>query len=244
VLENNNFSVKNIFGKEKVRIMNLWREEIKKNGYTFWIERLTLESLINFYNTLYISFIKQKEKAIVFPLIERLEWRIQQGEEIFFGCIKKEQKLLAGGIFFHKQKGQRKGISLWYRAYDEQITIHNLKLGYYIEYLFYQFGIEYNVDFFSRGKDRNWYGYLGTSIWISLHKIELHHLPYPDKEANFIEIDEDIIKQDSLFFLCSEQGKFLSEVRLYCNKSSEEIERIYGIVGKRWFALNIISYNN
>jgi len=71
------------------------------------------------------------------------------------------------------------------------------------------------VEQFSRGRDRNGYGFLGSSIGLCLHKLQLHFLPHVVNDPLVINVDENDISQDCVFFVDPNDKNYFTRIVLY-----------------------------
>lgn len=237
-------SLNDIFWKEKIRIIKKWLNYLDLNNYTYWIESLNKDNLNEFYY-LYSDYISRKQNPHVFDLIEKYSNNLNEDwKQLYLGYIRKDWKLIGWGLFIYKINRDKNTLMLWYRAVDPNVLIEKLKLWYYIEYLFFNYGKQLCVDSFSRGRDRNWYGILGSDIWICIHKLQLKFLPYLSSNKEMIELDEKSLSNELLLFSGSDEYWRFNEVILRTNKSLEEIENKYWFIRKRWINLIIKSFTD
>lgn len=241
LLKNDGLTLRSLFGQEKLRLIKKGILEIQEKNWKFGVKQMNLSDLQDF-NTLYTLFISKKKNAKVFELLERYHDRIQNTDEIYLWYLKDEQwHLLAWGLFVYKYDENFAGMLTvtWFRAYNPDIIFAKLKLGYYIEYLYYQRALEEkNPVYLSRGTDRNAYGTLGSNPWLSIHKLQYKFLPY--KRGEEIEFDEGSIISETLIFINPDQEWVYTRAILYTTLSSEEIEKKYGLIQKRGIKLDIV----
>lgn len=238
-LKNENIDLRYILWKEKFKLLSKWFEELTNNGYSCGIEPLTLTNLEDFYLSIYQKEIEKKNNANVFNLIDKFKDRIHTDEDIQFAFIKKGNILLAWGIFTRKIEKNNNVCILWFRSY-EKIKIQWLFLGYYIEYMFYKRALENNVEFISRGRDRNCYGAMWSNIGLPIHKLQYKFLPYCLwKENPEISIDESSLDTETLIFVEPNTEHLYTKAILYTDKTPEEIKKEYAVIEKRWIQLEI-----
>ena len=210
-----------------------------ENWYIFGIESLNFQNLEEFYTSIYQKEIAKKNNAHVIDLIDRLKNRIGTHENIQFAFIKKDNKLLAWWIFILKIDNGISIYNLWYRGY-EKIKIQWLFLWYYIEYLFYKRAIESKADFIWRWKDRNCYGSIWSGVGLPIHKLQYKFLPYClDEDNPEIFIDEASIQQETLIFTEPNEEYIYTKAILYTNRTSQEIQKEFAVIEKRWIYLEI-----
>gem|GEM_PF-1817489 len=90
------------------------------------------------------------------------------------------------------------------------------------------------VEQFSRGRDSNGYGFLGSAIGLCLHKIQLHFAPFVTNKPSQLQVDEKTITKNCLFFVDpNESGRF-DCIRLFlCRSDEEKYKDLLLIAGKR-----------
>ena len=207
-------------------------------GYEMGIEPLNHMNLKQFY-VIYQSYISQKKNAKVADLIANYTSRIDAWEKIYLGYVKKKSRLVWWWIVVDKINHERKCLVLWFRAFEPEV-INKLSLGYYIEYLYFLFGIELGVEAFSRWSDRNCYGMIWSSVWLPIHKVQLHFTPYLSAvNKNKIEIDPATIHQETIILTQENESlDWFDTINVRTSLSHDDAEKQYGIFKKRWFNIN------
>ncbi len=238
LLKNENLTLRYLLGQEKLRLIKKWLVEMEENNYQYWVKKMSLEDLDEFYH-LYTHFISEKDNAKVHNLVELYTDRISNTDEIYFWYIRDENtNLLAGGVFIAKHDVPLDAsITITgFRAYTPDILFAKLRIWYYIEYLYYQRSLEeIQPMYLSRWRDRNAYGTLWTDIGLAIHKLQFKFLPYASWEE--IELDENTITQETLIFSNPNTDWIYQDAILYTKFSEEEIQKKYSLIEKRWIKL-------
>jgi len=212
---------------------------MKEQWYTYGTQLLTHENLKQFY-WLYQRYINTKKNAKISDLISIYTSRIDAWEKIYLWYIKKWTQLLWWGIFIDKITYEKRWLVLWFRAFEWDI-FNKLSIGYYIEYLYFLFGLELNIEVFTRWADRNGYGLFWSNIGLAIHKVQLHFVPYLNEiNKNEIEIDPVSIQQETIIFSQSNiSSDVLDTVNIRTRLDPTTAEKEYNIFTKRWFNVKI-----
>ncbi|MEI6426421.1 MAG: hypothetical protein WCO66_03645 [Candidatus Absconditabacteria bacterium] len=235
---NDDFSLRRVFGKEKLKYLEQGKQSLLDEGFSYGIEPLTEKNLQDFF-VLYSEYISTKHNPNVHDLLALYGERIAAGEAIFLGYVRKGDSLLGGAIFIHKPVRGKNGLVLGFRAFSS-VIFNKLSIGYYLEYLYFSFGLELGVHVFSRGSDRNGYGALGSNVGLAIHKVQLWFTPHvPSIDLSRLEIDETTIHDETIFFSQSDENTSqLDIVTIWTKYSPEEAEKAYGIFAKRGLITN------
>lgn len=212
-----------------------------EEGFSYGVEPLTHANLEEFF-PLYEKYISTKHNPNVHDLLALYGARIDAGEEIYFGFLRKWDVLLGGWIFIHKLvRWWNDALVLWFRAFEDQI-FNKLSIWYYLEYLYFSLGLDLGITFFSRWSDRNGYWILGSNVGLPIHKAQLWFSPHLSAvNFNMLEVDESTITNDTIIIgqsdLLKDTDK-LDLVNVWTKLSPEEAEKKYGIFTKRWLIVN------
>lgn len=226
-------------GQERARLLRKGFDEMHNVGWRYGVEKLSLQTLVHFYQQLYIPFINKKENAKLHSLVDRYASRIEAkavNDQIFFGFVRNEiWVLLAGGIFISKWKSDstQKTASLGFRAYDDTFSIYKQKLWNFIEFLFFEWALAGNHQLITRGQDRNGVWALGGSVGLALHKIEEHFLPYVPEYFEPRILDVKLLSQPTLFFLAPNWDGQCTKVCLFLADKRDDLAQIQSLFAKR-----------
>lgn len=233
-------NTKDILGKNKSKALRKLITTIEKNKktYTRWIVKATIEDIAEFYN-LYKEEVVKKHNAKIYDILNTYTNKILSWEDIYYNYFKENNILLAGGIIAHKQL-KKKETLVGCAKIGKDIKIENIGIMYLIEYLFFTFGLELKVQQFCAGKDRNCYWYKGENIWLAIHKLQNHYLPYQSSDPEEFEIDEKDITTETLILVPNtEKENVCDKAILRTNKSKKQIDEEYLLCTKRWISLEI-----
>lgn len=228
-------------GKEKKRVIGKWLTAMTSLWYAFGVVPLTLELLHEFYS-LYLDYITGKENPHPVNLIDYYSPRLD-ADMLYFSFIRDSSgSLLAWAIMAHKTIKGRNTLMLSFRAALLWYAFQKLHLGNYIEYLFFDLWLSLGVDRYSRGRDRNGYGLLGSDIGVCIHKLQLHFIPSIANHAIELTIDESDIRNTTLFFVDNNRSLTFSSMVLYLNpkeKTNWKSIDLINLAQKRWFTIDV-----
>lgn len=233
-LKNENITIKDILGKEKIRLIKKGIEEFKNNNISYEVRPLEDNDIQEFLK-IYKPFIENKENPKNINIQKNIEKWKSAWKGYFICCIKQNNINIWMSIFALQKKLWL--FILWYRAYKEE-KINKISIGYYLEYFFLNEWIQQNIQEFSRWMDRNGYGFLWSKIGLALHKLELKFKPHAKKEEILNIRDKDIDKE-SLFFSEPDAYNKYTKAILYTNKTEEDISKYFWIIKKRWLILEV-----
>lgn len=232
------FSLRRVFGKEKLKYLERGKQFLLDGWYEYGIEPLTTQNLQDFF-VLYQNYISTKHNPNVHNLVELYTQRIANWEAVFLWYLRKDGILLWWAIFIHKTVRDEDGLVLWFRAFASDI-INKLSIWYYLEYLYFSFWLELWVWVFSRWSDRNGYGLLWSNVGLPIHKAQLWFTPHLSSiNLTFVEIDEKDIVDETIFFSQSDPNSSkLDIVNVWTKQSPEDIQKTYSIFEKRGLVVN------
>lgn len=236
---NTTTTIKNIFGKTKYKDINKMRLFIENHPdiYTTGVTPLTVHNLEEFY-VLYKQSIATKHNAKIYNLLEIYTPQILAWQQLYFSFVKEHNKIIAGSISCLKTLKWKPTLVGCVKA---SIPTSNLPWAlYYVEYLFFTLGLNLHVQQFCAGKDRNCYGTLWESIWLAIHKLQNHYLPYQSSDKQEFTIEEVNIKNETLLFVPNlSKNKICDHAILRTNKTLPQIETDFLLLTKRWISLDI-----
>jgi len=239
---NEETNIRNIFGKHKFKGIKKIITTIENNSerYIWNIKKATLEDLIEF-NELYKQEIGKKYNSKIYDLINIYEPQILSWNNIYFSYLRENNILIAWWISSHKISRWKDTLAGCIKVW-ENIKIDWISILYYIEYLFFTLGMKLNVKQFSAGKDRNCYGYIWENIWLAIHKLQNHYLPYESSDKEEFEIEEnDILNETMLLIPNPNKNYFCDKAILRSNKDNIKIDEEFVLLKKRWISLEIRS---
>jgi hypothetical protein len=227
--------------KEKIRLIRKWFDGMLSSSYSFGMTSLTTSLLEEFY-PFYMSYISTKPNARITNLIEYYNHRLLI-DDLYFSFVRDSSwQLLAGCIIVNKMIQGKQTLMLSFRASLPDVSFQKLRLGYYLEYLFFDLGLSLWVAQYSRWRDRNGYGLFGSDIGVCIHKLQLHFSPYVANKSIEILIEESKIKKSSLFLVNAENSWKLASMILYLDpkeKTSSKNVDLISLAQKRWFSIDI-----
>lgn len=232
-------NIRDIFWKNRFKHIKKIINTIGNNPniYSEGIKKATLEDLQEFY-VLYKEEIIKKNNAKVYNLIEIYKPQILGWKQIYFSYIRENNVLLAWWISVYRILRGKETLMGCVKAWKNTDVMPSIL--YYIEYLFFRLWLELHVKQFSAGKDRNAYWYLGESIWLAIHKLQNHYLPYKSNDKEEFEIEDDEIKDETILFIPNpNKNNLCDKATLRTNKTQEQIEEEFVLLKKRWISLNI-----
>lgn len=232
-------TIKNIFGKNKYKQLQkmITTIESNQNMYTWSIKKATVEDIIVFY-TLYKKEIIKKFNAKVYDLVSLFTEQIRSWKDIYFSSLLQNNKLIAWWIASYKLLRWKTtlvgAVKVW-----ENVAIEWLWVLYYIEYLFFTLGLQLKVQQFSAGKDRNCYWSTWESIWLAIHKLQNHYLPYQSSDTTNFEIEEKSISVETMLLIPNpDKNNFCDKAIIRTDKSKEQLSDLV-LFEKRWISLEI-----
>ena len=235
---NEETTLRKIFWKSRYKSIKQSLSLLENNSnYKYGITDLTIDNLSEF-STLYQEEINKKFNPKIYDIVSIYKEKLKNKELLYFGYIWENDQLIAGYIFNQKISREKTTLAGGIKM-GKDIYIWKSPILYLLEYLFFDFWIRNNIQQFSAGKDRNCYGYLGESIWLVVHKLQNHYLPYPSSEETLFYVKEYEINPNCLIFWTKwDIDRICSEATLWINKNWDE-EELVNLLRKRGISLSI-----
>lgn len=204
--------------------------------------KLTIETVNDFYHTLYCPSIQEKKNANVINLIEKYSDRILQWNDpvygLYFAGLYNDEKMIAGGVFsLEPILSDRNLWQLAQRADDSESVFWKLRAWKFIEDIFFRWGKELNISVFSYWQDRNGYGGVWGDIGLALHKFENRFLPQLSKNQNIIRVNLDELKEPTLFFCDPDECWYFKSAMLIHSNGYNNIWVLETLLSKRGISL-------
>ncbi len=227
-----------IMGKKRYKRSLADLRKLSEIWYEYWISKLNMDDLINFYENVYIPHISIKNNANVKDLIKQFDSRIlnpREGEDLFFIYVRNAKNIYWWAIVVYNKIGKR--LILWFRAYVEiPDIILNVWLWTVLEYLFFDFALNKNdVDIISRGKDRNWYWFLWSNLSLTFHKLHYWFLPYNFEWNVLLDIDDKLIKEPCIIYDSPNEIWCFKKVYIY--NYDESLNLDIDLLKNKWFEI-------
>jgi len=226
-------------GKEKCRLIKKWFTLMDTEWYSYGCTPLSLDLLEEF-APVYSACIIEKTNPSIADLVSIYAPRIGK-DDIFFAYVRGSSwTLLAWAIFISKILHDKRTLVLWFRSAISSFSYQKLHLGYYIESLFFECGLDLGVEQFSRGRDKNGYGFFWSSIGLCLHKIQLHFHPVVANASPLLDVDVSTITRSCLFFVDPDDlGNFNAVcIFLLSSEQAKYLDTIH-VLEKRWFSISV-----
>lgn len=227
-LKNVDWNISSIIKSSTLTRVKKDMELLQSSDIIYGIEPLSYLNLIDFYQNIYSPIIGHKENAQTHGILKKLTPEEITNSNRFFIFIRKWDTLLWWAIFNHIHNV----LKFSYKAnLKEDIQLKEW-LWTLIDFLFFSFWIENNVDSFSYWVDRNWYGEFWPAQWLCLHKLMLWFAPYTFKANDMIDIDANNIHKSTIIFNHPNEDWMFDEV-IFLN--SNDINT--NIFQKKWFTI-------
>ena len=232
------------FYKETIK-----RESFFENNFEVQFLDADIDKLKNIFLPLYLEEVASKKDFTLGKdyIVNKLMDSIKNSDLYKFIFVYHKDKLVIATLFSLKNNGLYICNRAFDRDFDKKLS-HGATISYWMEKLIFEYGINRNVKFFSRGKDTH--PYTGKSrIGLPLYKFKTGFKPRkPMPETKFIENDmtEGFFRERNepiLFFYNEDSDGFCKDAYLYYPPDS--ISRDYLNEFKKvieWSGLNFISF--
>lgn len=220
--------ISNFFSKNKSEQIRKLKKQLLEAWYTFWENLLKLNELEEF-EELYTKEISKKENSRVSSLISLYKGEISK-EILYFFYIRNNEDLLVGWVIWVLRDGVF--ILAFKATKDNNHFPLKMRTGVWnlLDYQFFNFWInEISSEYLSMWRDKNWYWFLGSKVSLWLLKLSRSMLPYSFKENREIDIDNKLIKDESLIFTNLWANNQFKKAMLFILRwtSDEEIKSKY-----------------
>jgi len=234
--QNQNLSIRSIFGKNKTAYFAKWFEEMKSIWRSQSIDSISPDSSkLQDFLWLYKNFVSKKNNPREMDIVAKMKESASKWKKYFLWYILDNHGQMIWWWVFSTQFVNKKNmLFLGYRAYKDEITFSKLSLWYYIEYLYFQFGFENQVDVFSRWRDRNCYWLLWSSTMLPIHKMQLYFAPSVKKWENILQIETDTIQKETLIFSQNDENNSNIIANIFTFLDKSQAEEKYWLISKRW----------
>ena len=242
-LENNQeLDLNAFFWADVARRIRRGYEEMGKKSIQIKKDKLTIETVNDFYYSLYCPFIQERKNANVINLIEKYSDRILKWNDglygLYFAGLYNDEKMIAGGIFSLKSiLGVGDLWQLVQRVDDSKSIFWKLRVWKFIEDIFFRWGKELNISVFSYWQDRNGYGGIWGNIGLALHKWENKFLPQLSKNQNIIRVNIEELKEPTLFFCNPDESWYFKSAMLIHSNGYNNIWVLESLLSKRGISL-------
>ena len=177
------------------------------------------EFFLDWFEPIYLNTISEKSNAMVHEVRANTIENTEINSPLF-GLTLMENSQPTGGIIYSLREDM---LAVHYRIFSNNWATETLQANPSLvsDYFLAEEAFKQNKLIFSHGLDRNPYG-INSNIGLANFKLSVGCQPKLPKNAEFLEIDTDSVKQDALILHKPESGDLITEGTLVCTAETEQ----------------------